>query len=109
MKNPKNNIELTGYAGTDPVIIDFADNKRLARVSLAFNETYTNSAGESVANTIWFNLVFWNAKVALVESLKKGDHISIEGKLSIQSYETKTGEQRFSTEIIVHQVEITEK
>jgi len=109
MKNPKNNIELTGYAGTDPVIIDFADNKKLARVSLAFNETYTNGEGENVANTMWFNLVFWNANVKLVETVKKGDLISIEGKLSTQSYETKNREQRFSTEIIVHQVEITEK
>jgi single-strand DNA-binding protein len=107
MDNAKNSVRLTGFTGTDPVIVNFAQDKRMARVSIAVNEYYKNSSGEGVNQTQWFNLIFWNKKVELVEDLiKKGTNISIEGKLSTQSYVDKKGEQRFSTEIIVNALEI---
>jgi single-strand DNA-binding protein len=107
MENSKNSVRLTGFAGTDPIIVDFAPDKRMARISVAVNEYYKNSSGEAVNHTQWFNLIFWNKKVELVEDLvKKGANISIEGKLSTQSYVDKKGEQRFSTEIIVNALEL---
>ena len=110
MNKVKNSVRLTGFAGTDPVIVNFADNKRLARVSLAVNEFYKNNAGEAVNQTQWFNLVFWNKKVELIEQvIKKGTEFSIEGKLSTQSYTDKKGEQRFTVEIVVNTVELISK
>lgn len=107
MENANNSVRLTGFAGTDPVIINFANQKRMARISLAVNESYKNTAGEPVNQTQWFNLVFWNKKVDLIEeSVKKGMRFSIEGKLSSQSYTDKKGEQRFTTEIVVNTIEL---
>jgi single-strand DNA-binding protein len=103
----KNSVRLTGMAGTDPVIVNFPTNKRIARVSLAVHEFYKNTSGEQVNHTQWFNLVFWNKKVELVENIvKKGCLITIEGKLNIQSYTDKKGEQRFNTEIVVNNLEL---
>jgi single-strand DNA-binding protein len=109
MSNVKNSVRLTGFAGTDPVIVNFANNKRLARVSLAVNEFYKNHAGDAVNQTQWFNLIFWNKKVDLIEQVKKGTEFSIEGKLSTQSYTDKKGEQRFTVEIVVNTVQLTNK
>jgi single-strand DNA-binding protein len=107
MDNVKNSVRLTGFAGTDPVIVNYTENKRMGRISLAVNESYKNNAGEFVSQTQWFNLVFWNKKVQLIEDIiKKGSGISIEGKLNTQSYTDKKGEQRFSTEIIVNAIEL---
>lgn len=108
METKKNNVRLTGFAGADPVIINFANNKRMARISIAVNEFYKNTTGEPVNQTQWFNLVFWNKKVDLVETVvKKGTKFSIEGKLSTQSYTDKKGEERRPIEIIVEQLELT--
>jgi single-strand DNA-binding protein len=107
MDNTKNSVRLTGFAGTDPVITNYTGNKRMGRVSLAVNDSYKNTAGEYVNQTQWFNLVFWNKKVQLIEDvIKKGTGISIEGKLNNQRYTDKKGEQRFSIEIIVNTIEL---
>ncbi|SHF77500.1 single-stranded DNA-binding protein [Pedobacter caeni] len=110
MKNFRNTVYLTGLVGTDPIVVNFSDEKKVARVSLAINEFYKNSAGEAVCQTQWFNLVFWNKRAELAEQLiKKGVGISIEGSLNAQSYTDKKGEQRFTTEIFVSHLELLEK
>ncbi|MNR00646.1 Single-stranded DNA-binding protein [compost metagenome] len=110
MKNFKNSVYLTGHAGTDPVVVNFSDEKKVARVSLAINDFYKNAAGEAVCQTQWFNLVFWNRKADLaLQLIKKGLSLGIEGSLNTQSYTDKKGEQRFTTEIFVNHLEIVER
>jgi single-strand DNA-binding protein len=107
MENVKNSVRLTGFAGSDPIVINFANQKKMARVSLAVNEFYKNSAGEPVNQTQWFNLVFWNKKADLAEkSIVKGTHFSVEGKLVTQSYTDKKGEQRYTVEISVNTIQL---
>ena len=110
MDNAKNSVRLAGFTGTDPVIVDYAGSKRMGRISLAVNEAYKNNNGDFVNKTQWFNLVFWNRKVELIEfNVKKGTEICIEGKLNTQAYTDKKGEQRYSTEIIVNAIEVVSK
>jgi single-strand DNA-binding protein len=107
MANEKNSVRLSGFAGTDPVIVDLSSSKRMARISLAVNEYYKDSAGAQVNQTQWFNLVFWNKKVLLIEDVvRKGMGFRVEGKLNTQRYTDKKGEQRFSTEIVVNSLEV---
>lgn len=107
MSNVKNRVILTGFAGADPVIVEFPNERRVARVNLAINEFYRDSAGEFVNKTQWFTLVFWNQKIKLIDGIvKKGTNLSIEGKLSTQTYTNKKGEQRFAIEIVVHALSI---
>lgn len=110
MENIRNSVRLMGFAGSDPVIINFASQKRMARVSIAVNEFYKNTAGEAVNQTQWFSLIFWNKKVALVENIiRKGTRFSIEGKLNTQAYTDKKGEQRYSMEIVVNNIELLDE
>ena len=110
MESVRNSVRLTGYAGIDPVIVNFAEEKRMARLSLGVHEFFKNSLGEAVDQTQWFNLIFWNQKVELVEdAVKKGAALRIEGKLSSQSYTDKNGDQRYATEVVVNELEIIDK
>lgn len=110
MEKVKNSVRLTGFAGTDPVIINFANDKRMARLSIAVNEVYKNSAGVSVNQTQWFSLIFWNKRVDLVHKVvKKGTRFSIEGKLNTQSYTDKLGDLRYMTEVVVNAIELESK
>jgi single-strand DNA-binding protein len=110
MEKANNSVRLTGYAGTDPAIVHFGDDKKMARLSLGVHEFYKNSLGEAVEQTQWFNLIFWNKRVDLIENaIKKGTQLFVEGKLSAQSYTDKNGDQRYTTEIVVNELEVIEK
>lgn len=103
----QNTVFLSGFAGSDPVIVHFSEDKRMARLSLGVHEFFKNISGELVEQTLWFNLVFWNGKVNLVENIvRKGAAIRIEGKLNSQSYVDKEGLKRFNTEVVVHLLEL---
>ncbi len=110
MSNLKNSVYLTGFAGSDLVVTPFENNKKVARVSVAINEYYKNKSGEESKQTQWFNLVFWNAKAdEAVKLIKKGAEIAVVGKLASQTYTTKEGLKRYTTEIVVNEMELIVK
>lgn len=94
-----------GFLGLDPEIKRFGDNKSMARVSLATNESYKTKDGEWVTQTQWHNLVMWGAQAVFAEkSLEKGSEIAIEGRLVNRTYEDKEGIKRYVSEIVVNHV-----
>ncbi|MCD8446274.1 single-stranded DNA-binding protein [Tenacibaculum finnmarkense] len=102
MNTLKNKVQLVGNLGNDPEIITLESGKKLAKFSLATNETYKNSTGEKVTDTQWHNLIAWGKITELIEKyLKKGKEVMVEGKLTYRSYETSEGEKRYVTEITV--------
>lgn len=105
MENVVNKVVLTGFAGSDVEVKVVAGNQKLARVNLAVNENYRNAVGEEVKKTQWFSLTFWNAKADLAEAqIKKGTHLTIEGRLQTGNYEAKDGTKRYTTDIVVNEV-----
>jgi len=108
MENLKNSVRLSGFAATDPIVINLENDKKMARLSIGVHEHYKGNTGEWVNKTLWVNLIFWNKKVELVDDvIKKGMAFSIEGRLNSQSYVDKKGESRISTEVIVNTLELT--
>tara|TARA_R110002049_G_scaffold304060_4_gene498959 strand:+ start:8302 stop:8637 length:336 start_codon:yes stop_codon:yes gene_type:complete len=96
----RNKVQLIGNLGNDPEIINLDGGKKLAKFSIATNESYKNAAGEKVTDTQWHNVVAWGKTAEIVENyLTKGKEIALEGKLVNRSYETKEGEKRYITEI----------
>ncbi|MBS1531678.1 MAG: single-stranded DNA-binding protein [Bacteroidetes bacterium] len=104
MSTLRNSVRLVGNLGMDPDVRSFENNRKLAKLSLATNETYKNDKGERVTETQWHNLVIWGAQAAIAEDiLKKGDEVAIEGKLSSRSYIDKDGNKRYMTEVVVNE------
>ncbi|MBS1528180.1 MAG: single-stranded DNA-binding protein [Bacteroidetes bacterium] len=104
MSRLRNSVRLVGNLGMDPDVRSFENNRKLAKLSLATNETYKNDKGERVTDTQWHNLVIWGAQAALAEELlKKGDEVAVEGKLASRSYTDKDGNKRFTTEVVVNE------
>ena len=101
----KNRVQLIGNLGNDPEIMNLDGGKKLARFSVATNETYKNAAGEKVTDTQWHNVVAWGKTAEIVENyLTKGKEIALEGKLVNRSYETKEGEKKYTTEINCNEI-----
>ena len=104
MNTLRNSVRLVGNLGMDPEVKSFDANKKLARLSIATNESYKNDKGEKITDTQWHNLVLWGAQATLAESLlKKGDEVAIEGRISNRSYVDKDGVKRYTNEIIVNE------
>jgi len=105
MSTLKNNVKLVGNVGAVPSITNLDNGKKVARLSLATNETFKNSKGEKQTETNWHTLIAWGKAAEIVEKyVTKGKEIAIDGKLTSRSYENKEGEKRYVTEVIVQEI-----
>jgi single-strand DNA-binding protein len=105
MNNLRNKVQLIGNLGLAPEIVSFENGNKLAKVRLATNDFYKNAQGEKVQETQWHSLTAWGKQADVFEKyIKKGQEIAVEGKLVTRSYETKEGEKRFRTEVVVSEV-----
>ena len=105
MNNLKNKVQLIGNLGNTPEIINLESGKKLAKFSVATNESYRNTKGEWVQETQWHNLVAWGKTAEIAEKyLNKGTEVAIEGKLTDKSYEDKNGVKKYITEVVVNEL-----
>jgi single-strand DNA-binding protein len=110
MNKLKNNVQLTGNVGKAPEILTLSTGKKLAKFSLATRETYTNYKGEKVTDTQWHSIVAWGPIAELVEKqVPRGKEIEISGKLNSRSYEDKSGNKKYVTEVVCREFILPEK
>jgi single-strand DNA-binding protein len=102
MKNLVNRVQLIGHLGRDTEAIDLGNGKRLAKVTLATNNSFMGKDGNKVENTDWHNLVAWGKTAELLTALgTKGAKMAVMGKISTRNYEDKEGVKKYVTEIVV--------
>lgn len=100
MNNMQNQVQLIGHLGMDVEHKKFDNSKQLARITIATNETYKNSAGERVTDTQWHNCIAWGTTANLLSKYaKKGDRVVIQGKIINKTFTGKDGVKRYQTEI----------
>ncbi|MEC3908891.1 single-stranded DNA-binding protein [Tamlana sp. 2201CG12-4] len=105
MSTLKNKVQLIGNVGQEPAITALDNGKKVARLSLATNESYKNNKGEKQTDTNWHTVIAWGKTADIIEKyVIKGKEIAIEGKLSSRSYEDKDGNKRYVTEVIVSEI-----
>ena len=98
-----NKIMLIGNVGKEPDVRSLDHDRKVANFSLATNEFYRDQRGEKQQQTEWHNIVVWNKLAEVVERyVKKGDRVYVEGKIRTRSYENKEGEKKYTTEILVN-------
>jgi len=105
MSTLKNKVQLIGNVGNEPEITNLESGKKVAKFSIATNESYKDSNGEKVTNTQWHTIVGWGKIAEIVEKyVGKGKEVALEGKLTSRSYETKEGEKRYVTEVVIDEI-----
>lgn len=105
MNTLRNKVQLIGNLGNEPEIIKLDSGKMLAKFAIATNDSYKNAKGERITDTQWHNIVVWGKTAEIVEKyLEKGKEVAVEGKLTSRSYETKTGEKRYITEVVCNEL-----
>jgi single-strand DNA-binding protein len=105
MNNLRNSVRLIGHLGGNPEVKDLESGKKVAKLNLATNETYKNQNGEKITETSWHNLVLWGKSAEIAQKyLEKGMEVAIEGRITTRSYNSKEGEKRYITEIVVNEL-----
>ena len=107
-KGTVNKVILVGNLGSDPEVKTTPSGAQVANFSLATSESWTDKAsGEKQTKTEWHRLVLWRRLAEIAgQYLKKGAKIYVEGKLETRSWEDKEGQKRYTTEVVVHQLEM---
>jgi single-strand DNA-binding protein len=101
----RNKVQLIGNLGNAPQVITTENGKKLAKFSMATNETYTGRTGRKETETTWHNIVAWGNVADIAEKfLTKGKEIALEGKLINRSYTDKDGVKRYITEVQVNEL-----
>jgi single-strand DNA-binding protein len=101
----RNKVQLIGRLGQDPEIMNFEDGNKMAKFSLATDDSYKDKNGEKVERTQWHNVVVRGGLVNIVENyVAKGKEIAVEGKLTHRSYDDKEGIKRYITEVVCNEL-----
>lgn len=105
MNSLRNRVQLIGNLGSDPEVKTLEGNKKVARLSLATNDEYTDKGGQKVKQTQWHQLVVWGKLAETCEKyLNKGKEIAIEGKITYRTWDDKDGKTHNMTEIVVNEL-----
>jgi single-strand DNA-binding protein len=103
----KNKVQLIGNLGKDPELKNLGNGQVLLRLSLATNERYKGTDGEWKDNTQWHPIVVWGKQAEkMATQVSKGTGLVIEGRLVQRTYESKEGERRYSTEVVVNEYQL---
>ncbi|MBT4571126.1 MAG: single-stranded DNA-binding protein [Nitrosomonadales bacterium] len=96
-----NKVILVGRLGQDPDVRYMPNETAVCNFSLATSSSYKDKTGERVDQTEWHRIVMFG-KVAEIakEYLKKGSQIFIEGRLQTRKWQTKEGQDRYTTEVV---------
>ncbi|HXQ51789.1 MAG TPA: single-stranded DNA-binding protein [Stellaceae bacterium] len=104
MAGSVNKVILVGNLGRDPEIRSTSGGQRVANMSVATSETWRDrTSGERKERTEWHRVVIFNERlVDIVEKyLKKGAKVYIEGALQTRKWSDNSGQERYTTEIVL--------
>lgn len=99
-----NKVILLGNLGKDPEIRTTTNGKEIASFSIATGESWKDkNTGERKEKTEWHNVVvFSDGLVGVVKNyLKKGSKVYVEGALQTRKWQDQSGQDRYSTEIVL--------
>jgi single-strand DNA-binding protein len=100
-----NKVILVGNLGNDPELKYTTANRPVANLSLATNEVFKDKAGQRQERTEWHRVTVWGDQAEHCQKyLRKGRSVYIEGRLQTRSWDDKTGQKRYTTEVVADRV-----
>ena len=104
MAGSLNKVMLIGNLGADPEIRSFQNGGKVANLRIATSETWKDrNTGERQERTEWHTVaIFSEGLVGVVERfLRKGSKVYIEGQLQTRKWQDQSGNDRYSTEVVL--------
>ena len=103
MAGSVNKVILVGNLGADPESRSFANGGEVVNLRVATSETWKDRDGNRQEKTEWHSVAIFNEGLANVAEryLRKGSKVYLEGQLQTRKWQDQTGNDRYSTEIVL--------
>ncbi|MCD2312508.1 single-stranded DNA-binding protein [Sulfitobacter pseudonitzschiae] len=104
MAGSVNKVILIGNLGRDPEVRSFQNGGKVCNLRIATSETWKDrNTGERKERTEWHSVaIFQEGLVRIAEQyLKKGSKVYIEGQLQTRKWQDQSGQDRYSTEVVL--------
>ena len=102
-----NKVILVGNLGKDPEVRFMPNGEAVCNFSIATTDSWKDKAGAKQERTEWHNIVMYRKLAEIAgEYLKKGRPVYVEGRLQTRKWQTKEGQDRYTTEIIADQMQM---
>ncbi|HWX49162.1 MAG TPA: single-stranded DNA-binding protein [Roseomonas sp.] len=103
MAGSVNKVILIGNLGRDPEVRNFQNGGRVVNLRLATTDTYKDRDGNRQERTEWHSVAIFNEKLGEIAEkyLRKGSKVYIEGKLETRKWQDQSGQDRYSTEVVL--------
>ena len=101
-----NKVILVGNLGKDPEVKHTASGVPVCRFSLATNETFKNTAGETEQHGVAFRCVFARLAEICGQYLAKGRQVYIEGSIRSGKWNDRDGNERKSYDIVARYMQM---
>lgn len=105
MAGSVNKVILIGNLGADPEVRTFQNGGKVCNIRIATSENWKDkNTGERREKTEWHTVaIFQEGLVRVAEQyLKKGSKVYIEGKLQTRKWQDQSGQDRYSTEVVLN-------
>ena len=101
-----NKVILIGNIGKDLEVKYTASGSAVCTATLATNRRWKNKAtGEMQEETEWHRAIFYDKLAEVVgQYLAKGSKVYVEGRLHTRKWTDKEGVERYTTEIVCHEM-----
>lgn len=104
MAGSVNKVILVGNLGADPEIKRTQDGRPIANLRVATSESWRDrNTGERREKTEWHRVVIFSEGLCKIaeQYLRKGSKVYIEGQLQTRKWQDQSGQDRYSTEVVL--------
>lgn len=104
MAGSVNKVIIVGNLGRDPEVRSFANGGKVCNLRIATSENWRDKAtGERREKTEWHSVAIFSEPLARIaeQYLKKGSKVYIEGQLETRKWQDQSGQDRYSTEVVL--------
>ncbi len=104
MAGSVNKVILIGNLGRDPEVRTFQNGGKVCNLRIATSENWKDrNTGERRERTEWHSVAIFNENLARLaeQYLRKGSKVYIEGKLETRKWQDQSGQDRYSTEVVL--------
>lgn len=104
MAGSVNKVIIVGNLGRDPEVRSFQNGGKVVNLRIATSETWRDrNTGERKERTEWHSVAIFSEPLAKIaeQYLRKGSKVYIEGALETRKWQDQSGQDRYSTEIVL--------
>ncbi len=102
-----NKVILVGNLGQDPEVRYMPNGNAVANITVATSESWKDQQGQVQERTEWHRCVLYRRLAEIAgEYLKKGAKVYLEGRLQTREWQDQQGQKRYTTEIVVNEMQM---